>query len=152
MKSPKIISEGINHSSIDLGPFENLSDFSFHHPKFHNEVIGKQFVGEILKTTGTEISFQILKPFKEIPFLHQHKNNEEIYVILKGSGQFQVDDSIIDVSEGSIIRINPNGKRTYRNTSSNPLIVMCIQCREGSLGSFNIEDGFRISGDILWKK
>lgn len=152
MKNVKVISQGINHSAIDLGLFDDLTDYSFLHPKFHNEVKGKQFIGEILKTTGVEISFQILRPFAEIPFLHQHKDNEEIYVFLKGSGQFQVDDTLINISEGSVIRISPDGKRTFRNNSADPLIVMCIQCRAGSLKSYNVDDGFRITGEILWQK
>jgi len=152
MKNVNIISEGINHAAIDLGSFDDLMGFSFIHPKFKNEVKGKQFVGELLKTTGAEISFQILPPYTEVPFLHQHKNHEEIYIILRGSGQFQVDESLFDISEGSLIRINPDGKRTYRNNSSNPLVVMCIQCRAGSIESYKVEDGFRSRGEILWKK
>jgi mannose-6-phosphate isomerase-like protein (cupin superfamily) len=151
MKTPKKISEGLNHSAIDLGSFDDLMNFSYIHPKFQNEVKGKLFVGELLKSSGSEISFQFIEPFKEIPFLHQHKNNEEIYVILKGSGQFQVDEISFDVSEGSLIRINPNGKRTYRNNSSNPMIVMCIQSKERSIESYNVQDGFRSPGKPQWK-
>jgi mannose-6-phosphate isomerase-like protein (cupin superfamily) len=152
MKTVKITSEGVNHCAIDLGIFDHLMDYSFMHPKLHTEVKGKQFVGEILKATGAEISFQFLPPHTDIPFLHQHRNHEEIYVFLKGSGQFQVDKSVFDVSEGSVVRISPNGNRTYRNNSSNPLIFMCIQCQEGSLDSFFTEDGFRSDGEISWKK
>jgi mannose-6-phosphate isomerase-like protein (cupin superfamily) len=152
MKNVKISSEGINHCAIDLGIFDQLTDYSYMHPKRHQEVKGKQFVGEILKTTGAEISFQILPPHTELPFLHQHRRHEEIYVFLKGSGQFQVDESVFDVSEGSVIRISPDGKRTYRNNSENPLIFMCIQCRAGSLESYFIEDGFRADGEISWNK
>jgi len=152
MKNVKITSEGINHSGIDLGAFDKLMDYYFLHPKLHQEIRGKQFVGKILKTTGTEISFQILPPFTEIPFLHQHKQHEEIYVFIKGSGQFQVDESVFNVSEGSVVRISPNGKRTYRNNSENPLIFICIQCKADSLDKFFIEDGYRVDGKILWNK
>jgi len=152
MKNIKITSEGVNHCAIDLGMFENLTDYSFIHPKRHQEIKGKQFVGEILKATGAEISFQLLPPHTEIPFLHQHKKHEEIYVFLRGTGQFQVDESVFDVSEGSVIRISANGKRTYRNNSENPLIFMCIQCQADSLDSFFVEDGFRSDGVISWQK
>jgi mannose-6-phosphate isomerase-like protein (cupin superfamily) len=152
MKNVKITSEGINHCAIDLGIFDKLMDYSYLHPKRHQEIKGKQFVGEILKTTGAEISFQILPPHTEISFMHQHRQHEEIYVFLKGSGQFQVDESVFEVSEGSVIRISPNGKRTYRNNSGSPLIFMCIQCKAGSLENFFVEDGFRADGEILWNK
>jgi mannose-6-phosphate isomerase-like protein (cupin superfamily) len=152
MKKVEITSQGNNHCAIDLGVFEKLTDYSYMHPKRHQEIAGKQFVGELLKTTGAEISFQILPPFTEMPFLHQHKEHEEIYVFMKGSGQFQVDESVFDISEGSVIRVSPKGKRIYRNNSETPLIFMCIQCQAGSLKSFFVEDGFKADGEILWNK
>ncbi len=152
MKTVKIKSEGKNHVAIDLGQVDQLMDYSYLHPKRHQEVKGKVFVGEILKSTSAEISFTVIPPKTEMPFMHQHKNHEEIYVILKGSGQFQVDDSIFDVSEGSVIRISPDGKRIYRNNSDHPLTFLCVQNQAGTLDSFNVEDGFLAEGEILWKK
>ena len=152
MKKVKITSEGTNYTAIDLGMFDHLMDYSFLHSKLNREVKGKQLIGEIIKSTASEISFQLLPPGTEIQFIHQHREHEEIYVFLKGSGQFQVDGSVFDVSEGSVIRISPEGKRTYRNNSEKPLVFMCIQCQAGSLNSFFIEDGFRAEGVISWPK
>jgi len=152
MKKVAIKSEGINYMAIDMGLIDQLMDYSYMHPKRQQEVKGKVFIGEILKSTAAEISFTVFPPKTEMPFMHQHKNHEEIYVFLKGSGQFQVDDSIFDVSEGSVIRISPNGKRIYRNNSDHPLIFLCIQNQAGSLNKFNVEDGFLAEGEILWKK
>ncbi len=152
MKKVKQTSEGVNHNAIDLGAFDQLIDYSYMHPKRQQEVKGKLFVGELLNSTGAEISFTVIPPETEMPFMHQHKNHEEIYVVLKGTGQFQVDDSLFDVSEGSIVRISPNGKRIYRNTSKTPLTFLCIQNQAGSLDSFQVEDGFLANGEILWKR
>jgi mannose-6-phosphate isomerase-like protein (cupin superfamily) len=150
MKNAKTTSEGINHIAIDLGVFDELMNYSYTHPKRHREVKGKVFVGELLKSTSAEISFSVIPPMTEIPFMHQHRNHEEIYIILRGSGQFQVDGSVFDISEGSVIRVSPNGKRTYRNNSENPLIFLCIQNQVGSLNSFTVEDGFLADGVISW--
>jgi len=144
MKKAKIISHGENHSAINLGQFDSLMEHSYLHPKLHKEIEGKVFAGEILGTTGAEISFQTLPPYEDISFKHQHHNNEEIYIFLKGSGQFQVDNDLFDVSEGSVIRVSPSGKRTYRNTSDKPLIFICIQAKANSLDGYFIEDGFRV--------
>jgi mannose-6-phosphate isomerase-like protein (cupin superfamily) len=152
MKKITSSSEGQNHCAVDLGRFDDLMDYAYMHPKLHQEIRGKQFLGEILKTTGAEISFQLLPPYFEASFIHQHRNHEEIYVIIKGSGQFQVDDSVFEVAEGTVIRVSPDGKRTYRNNSENPLVYMCIQCQAGTLDSHFIEDGFRSEGTIAWKK
>jgi quercetin dioxygenase-like cupin family protein len=150
MKDLHIKAQGPNFSAIDIGEFENLMDFSFLHPKLKSEVKGKVFVGEILKSSSTEISFQILPPNTNIPFLHQHKNHEEIYVILKGTGQFQVDETVFEISEGSIIRVAPEGKRSWRNNTDKPMIFMCIQGQKNSLDNYSVFDGFRTPGDIIW--
>jgi mannose-6-phosphate isomerase-like protein (cupin superfamily) len=152
MKNLTIVSEGTNYSAINLGDFDNLMDYSFLHPKLKSEVKGKVFIGEFIKSTGTEISFQILPPQTSVPFLHQHKNHEEIYIIVKGSGQFQVDNCIFDIKEGSIIRIAPDGQRTWRNNSDNPMVFMCIQSQQNSLDNYSVLDGFRTHGEILWDK
>jgi mannose-6-phosphate isomerase-like protein (cupin superfamily) len=150
MKELSVTSERMNYSAIDLGDFDNLMEFSFLHPKLKQEVKGKVFIGEILKATGTEISFQILPPNTDIPFLHQHKNHEEIYIILKGTGQFQVDGNIFNIKEGSVIRVAPDGKRSCRNNSDNPMIFMCIQSQHKSLDNYVVSDGYRTPGEIPW--
>jgi mannose-6-phosphate isomerase-like protein (cupin superfamily) len=150
MKSIVINSEGTNYSAIYLGIFDNLMDYSLIHPKLKQEIKGKVFIGETLKTTGVEISFSFLLPGTEIPFLHKHKHHEEVYIIIKGTGQFQVDENIININEGSVIRVAPEGKRTLRNNSSNPMVYMCIQSTCGSLLNHGIADGYRVDDKISW--
>jgi len=93
-----------------------------------------------------------LPPNTDIPFLHQHKTHEEVYIILKGTGQFQVDHNIFNIKEGSIIRVAPDGKRSCRNNSDNPMIYMCIQAQQNSLGDYVVFDGFRTRGEMPWDK
>jgi Uncharacterized conserved protein, contains double-stranded beta-helix domain len=150
MKSLKIMSEGPNYSVTDIGEFDNLMDYSFLNPKTNKETQGKVFIGEILKTTGAEISFQIALPHTRVPFVHKHRNHEEIYIFLKGSGQFQVDNTVIDVKEGTIIRVSPDGKRLWRNNTENPMIFMVIQVQSGSLDHHLTFDGFRTEDEVVW--
>ncbi len=152
MKNVKITSEGTNHVAVDLGKFDELMDYTYIHPKLMKEVSGKLFTGELLKSTGAELSFTILPPHFQSPFFHRHQKHEEIYIFLKGTGQFQVDDTVFDITEGSVIRIAPQGSRIYRNNSENPLIFICIQVPAGTLESRYVEDGLRAKGDILWNK
>ncbi len=152
MKEIQHISSGANYIAIDLGEFDQLMDHSYIHPKLKQEVKGKVFVGELLKTTGVEVSFQLLPPETAVPFLHKHKAHEEVYIILKGSGQFQVDGQCFDVKEGSVIRIDPEGERTLRNNSNNPMVFMVIQSMAGSLDQHLIFDGYRVKGEVKWDK
>lgn len=142
------ISEGDNHKAINIGALDKLSDYSFIHPKLGHTVENKLFIGEILKSTGSEISFMELPAKTTINFLHKHKKHEEIYIFLKGNGQYQIDNDIFQIEEGSIVRVSPNGSRTLRNDSENNMVYMVIQSTVDSLTGYDISDGFRIDGEI----
>ena len=44
---------------------------------------GKAFVKDVLGTTSIELSFGTLAPDTSVPFFHHHKQNEEVYVVLR---------------------------------------------------------------------
>ncbi len=61
-----------------------------------------------------------------------------------------VDHEVIDVCEGSIVRISPQGLRTWRNTSDEPLVYVVVQVRENSLRQHTFEDGIPNTDPINW--
>ena len=101
---------------------------------------GKQFVKDATGATSCEISFGTLPSGAAVPFFHSHKENEENYIILSGEGRFQVNDDVFDVAEGSVIRVATGCDRNIKCTSENPLVYICIQAREGSLGGYTMTD------------
>lgn len=101
---------------------------------------GKQFVKDATGATSCEISFGSLPTGAAVPFFHSHKENEENYIILSGSGKFQVDDDVFDIAEGSVIRVSTGADRNLKCTSSEPLVYICIQAKEGSLGNYTMTD------------
>jgi len=145
-----LISEDKNFTAVNIGNFDNLMDYSTIHPKNHREVKGKVFLKDTTKSSGTEISFQILPPKTDLGYFHTHIQNEETYVIIKGSGEFQIDDKCFPVGEGSIIRVAPDGKRGLYNSSGVPLVYMVIQSKEGSLSQYSLDDGERIECEPKW--
>ncbi len=144
----KTISEGKNHKAIDIGSLNQLSNHSYVHKKLGHTVKSKLFVGEALNSTGSEISFMELPPETTISFLHQHKKHEETYIFLKGHGKYQVDGEVFEIKEGSIVRVAPDGSRTLRNDSGDPMVYMVVQAVEGTLTGYDIYDGFRGEGEI----
>lgn len=104
------------------------------------EIPGKQFLKDLLGFTGGEISLNSMAPGVGMPIYHQHQQNEEVYIFIQGKGQVQVDGEVIDVHEGSIVRIAPNGERTWRNNSDEPLLYIIIQMRENSLEQYGLGD------------
>lgn len=101
---------------------------------------GKQFVKDVVGATSCEISFGSLPTGVAVPFYHSHKENEENYIILSGSGRFQVGDDAFDIAAGSIIRVATNCDRNIKCTSSQPMTYICIQAKEGSLGNYTQTD------------
>lgn len=101
---------------------------------------GKQFVKEATGATSCEISFGTLATGMAVPFFHSHKGNEENYIILSGKGKFQVDDSVFDIAEGSVVRVATNCDRNIKCTSEDPLLYICIQAKEGSLDAYTMTD------------
>ena len=57
------------------------------------------------QTTG--VAYLILRPGKRQPFAHRHKQAEEIYVVLAGTGRIKLDDEIIDIRPLDAIRLGP---------------------------------------------
>ena len=101
---------------------------------------GKQFVKDATGATSCEISFGSLPSGAAVPFYHSHKSNEENYIILSGSGRFQVNDEVFDISEGSVIRVATNCDRNLKCTSDQPMTYICIQAKEESLGGYTMTD------------
>lgn len=101
---------------------------------------GKQFVKDATGATSCEISFGTLPSGASVPFFHSHKQNEENYIILSGSGKFQVDDTVFDIAEGSIIRVATNCDRNIKCTSEEPMCYICIQAKENSLEGYTMTD------------
>jgi uncharacterized cupin superfamily protein len=58
-----------------------------------------------------------LEPGFRIPFGHKHVSQEEVYVIVKGSGRIKVGGDVVDVSEWDAIRFD---KDTMRNVEAGP--------------------------------
>lgn len=102
---------------------------------------GKAFVKELVGTTGMEVSFGSLASGEAAPFFHHHKQNEELYIVISGEGEFTLDGQVVAVGSGSLVRIAPAVSRCVRCTSAEPLVYICIQAKEGSLEQYTMTDG-----------
>lgn len=152
MKEIERIAENENYTAVNIGSLDKLMEHSLIHPKSRKEIIGKVLTKDVTKSTGTEISMQILPPNTDLGHFHIHNKNEEMYIILKGSGEFQVDNDCFPVSEGCFIRVAPKGKRSLRNSSKESMIYMVIQSKESSLGLYSSDDGERVENEAKWKE
>ena len=74
---------------------------------------GRVELHEKLSLTGAEISINQLPAGASVPFVHSHKNNEEIYGILSGKGKAVIDNGTIELTAGDWLRISPAAKRQF---------------------------------------
>jgi len=151
VKDIEKISENSHYTAVDLGDLNDLMNYSLIHPISKKQIEGKVFLKEPTKATSTEISFNSLPPQTEQPYFHIHRKNEETYIILSGSGFFQVDDDCFNIKEGSVIRVAPQGKRGIRNASDETMIYIVVQAKENSLEEYTTGDGERIPVVPKWR-
>ena len=95
---------------------------------------------EKLSLTGAEISLIDLPAGAIVPFVHSHKENEEIYGILSGNGNAIIDGEEISLSTGDWLKIAPAAKRQFFASDISGITYICIQVKENSLEHFTAED------------
>ena len=95
-----------------------------------------------LSLTGAEISVNNLPAGGSVPFIHAHKNNEEIYVVFSGKGKVVVDGETVELTAGDWIRIAPAGQRQFFAAEDSAISFACIQVKENSLESYTMDDAF----------
>ena len=58
-------------------------------------------------------------------FTHSHTKQEEVYIIVEGSGKMQLNSKIIEITKGDLIRVSPATKRALKAQKNTPLFVIC---------------------------
>src|SRR5262245_18642652 len=141
---------GTNFTAFHAGPKEEWAQSRLEPPDVPLPTKGKLFLQRLLGSAGLEISLNAVPPGKAMPFLHRHQENDEVYVVVGGRGQFLVDGESIDVSEGSILRLGPAAARAWRNNSDEPLYFLCLQYRADGVVQGGTADGRKVEGTPAW--
>ena len=118
-----------NFKKAELGTIEEIDK---------NYENGKAFLHDLLELTSCEISVSSMPAGIKLPFNHKHKQNEEIYIFLKGKGTMTLDNEVIEVQEGSCVKVLPDAIRTME--SKTDIQYICVQAMEGSLEQFGFAD------------
>ncbi|MBV8953746.1 MAG: cupin domain-containing protein [Solirubrobacterales bacterium] len=59
----------------------------------------------------TGFNYLKVKPGQREPFAHRHKQAEEIYVVMGGSGRLKLDDELVDLAPLDAVRVSPGTAR-----------------------------------------
>lgn len=90
--------------------------------------------------TGAEISINNLPAGGSVPFVHAHKQNEEIYTVLAGKGKAVIDGETVELQAGDWLRIAPAAKRQFFAAEDTAISFVCIQVKANSLEGYTQDD------------
>jgi mannose-6-phosphate isomerase-like protein (cupin superfamily) len=80
---------------------------------------------QALELENSGLGYQRIPPDYRFPYGHTHKRQEEVYVVLRGSGRMKLDDEIVDLAEWDVVRVAPGTWRGYE-AGPNGLEILVI--------------------------
>jgi mannose-6-phosphate isomerase-like protein (cupin superfamily) len=117
----------------DLGSnFAGAPDLEFRH------------ASEALELEQSGLSYQRVPPDYRFPYGHTHKKQEEVYVVVRGSGRMKLDDEIVELKEWDAVRVAPG---TWRGYEAGPEGLEIIVVGAPNLGEAPRED---VEGQRDW--
>ncbi|MDA8067129.1 MAG: cupin domain-containing protein [Actinomycetota bacterium] len=72
-----------------------------------------RFAREPLQATDTGLAFHRIQPGRRQGFAHRHRNAEEIYVVLAGSGAVVLDGDVRELTRLDAVRVAPAVLRAF---------------------------------------
>ena len=66
-----------------------------------------------LELEQSGLGYQRIPPGYRFPYGHTHQRQEEVYVVLSGSGRMKLDDEIVELKERDAVRVAPGTWRGY---------------------------------------
>jgi mannose-6-phosphate isomerase-like protein (cupin superfamily) len=92
-----------------------------------------RFPRETVGAESTGFAHITLLPNRHQPFGHRHKEAEEIYFVLSGSGAIKLDDGIHELHAHDIVRFAPGVTRSLKG-GPDGLEVLAFGARHGGYG------------------
>jgi mannose-6-phosphate isomerase-like protein (cupin superfamily) len=111
-----------------------MADYSMRHLEEIPDVLG-DYPGEMRMTAASDLgNEQVSFTWRRMPagtggkgsYGHRHKTQEEIYFVASGTLQFKLEDEVLDVHAGTVVRIAPAVVRSVWNDG--PEDVVLIMC------------------------
>jgi mannose-6-phosphate isomerase-like protein (cupin superfamily) len=93
---------------------KNLKEVEDQAPKFDlSPDLEARFARRPLEADVLGVSYERLAPNLRMPFGHKHKQQEEIYVVLSGSGRMKLDDDVHELAQWDLVRIANDTMRCF---------------------------------------
>ena len=115
------------------------------------DVLG-DYPGEMRMSAGSDLgNEQVSFTWRRMPaqtggkgsYGHRHKTQEEIYFVASGKLQFKLEDEVLDVGSGSLVRIAPHVSRSVWNEGpDDAVLIVCSVKSEDPLADVEMIEGF----------
>lgn len=93
---------------------KNLREVEDSAVKFgHAPDVSARFAAGDLELSTSGLSLQRLAPNVTQPFGHRHKEQEELYIVVDGTGRAKVEDEVIKLHPWDALRVAPRATRAF---------------------------------------
>jgi mannose-6-phosphate isomerase-like protein (cupin superfamily) len=93
---------------------KNLKQIEDQAPKFGlSPSLEARFAREPLEFETSGLSYQRVAPGFRIPFGHKHEAQEEVYVLVSGSGRMKLDEEIVELAQWDAVRVSSGTTRGF---------------------------------------
>jgi mannose-6-phosphate isomerase-like protein (cupin superfamily) len=76
---------------------------------------------------------------------HTHAEIEELYIVTRGTLTMRFGDDVVEVREGSVVRVAPETPRSHRNEHETPVELWAISRKTDDNDSTKIDDFWEAS-------
>ncbi len=77
-----------------------------------------------LELTGVALGLIKIPPNEGYTFTHTHREQEEVYIVIDGSGVIAINNNLVDIGSGDIIRVSPSSRRAIK-AHAKGLFIIC---------------------------
>ena len=101
------------------------------------DVLG-DYPGEMRMSAASDLGTeQVALTYRRLPaqtggkgsYGHRHLTQEEVYFVASGTLQFKLEDEVIDVPEGTVVRVAPEVARSVWNAGPGDAVLIVVSKR-----------------------
>src|ERR671929_1901801 len=119
-----------------------MPDYVIKHLEEAPDVLG-DYPGEMRMMTYEVDAEKVAFTWRRMPpksggkgsYGHRHKDAEEIYFVAEGTLQFKLEDEVIDVDAGNVVKVGPQVWRSVWNEGpDDAVLIMCSTRSDDPVG------------------
>ena len=101
------------------------------------DVFGGQYPGAMKMLAEQLDAEQVAFTYRTMPqhsggkgsYGHRHKTQEEVYFVVSGELQFKLEDEVVDVPAGTVVRVAPGTVRSVWNERTEEAALVIVSAR-----------------------